>query len=88
MATPVDIWTENPNQGNFNPGTKSGSEIFKLKMKGLSEKERLSLDRKDAQTFWRLLKAKEPTLGQTVTHIPITFANNDVLTFLIKLPLV
>ena len=80
MAAPVEIWTENPNQGNSNPGTKSGSEIFKLKTKGLSEKERLSLDRKDAQTFRRLLEAKEPTLGQVVTHIPITFATGGTPT--------
>ena len=30
-AAPIKIWTENPNQGKFNPGTKAGEAIFKLK---------------------------------------------------------
>ena len=73
-APAPEIWTENPIQGNFNPGTKSGAEIFKLKSQGLPQDKRLSLDKKDAPTFRRLLEAKEPTFGQVLTHIPVTFA--------------
>ena len=68
---PVEIWTKNPNQGNFNPGTKSRSDIFKIKTKGLPEDKRLSLDKKDAQIFKRLLEAKESVFGQVMTHIPV-----------------
>lgn len=75
-APAIEKWTENPNLGNFNPGTKSGSEIFKMKSKGLSDDKRLTLDKKDAQTFKRLLEAKSPTLGRVITHIPIAFADD------------
>ena len=77
---PVETWTENPNQGNFNPGTKLGSDIFKLKTKGLSDDRRLSLEKKDSQIFKRLLEAKSPTFGQVVTHIPVQFAPDGTAT--------
>ena len=77
---PVEKWTENPNQGNFNPGTKLGSDIFKMKTKGLSDDKRLALDKKDSQIFKRLLEAKSPTFGQVVTHIPIQFALDGTAT--------
>ena len=77
---PVKKWTENPNQGNFNPGTKLGSDTFKLKTKCLSDDKRLALDKKDAQIFKRLLEAKSPTFGQVVTHIPILFAPDGTAT--------
>ena len=34
-ALAADSWADNPNVGNFNPGTKSGQEIFEKKTKGL-----------------------------------------------------
>ena len=43
-AAPVEIWTENPNQGKFNPGTKAGEAIFKLKSSsGLEDNKKLTL---------------------------------------------
>ncbi len=62
-APAIKKWTENPNLGNFNPGTKSGSKIFKMKSKGLSDDRKLTLDKKDAQAFKCLLEAKSPTFG-------------------------
>ena len=35
-ASPI-IWSENPNQGDFNPGTKVGRDIFEKKTKGLPD---------------------------------------------------
>jgi hypothetical protein len=40
----AEVWTENPNQGKFNPGTKAGEAVFKLKTKGLPEDKRLPLN--------------------------------------------
>ena len=34
---PPEVWSENPNQGNFNPGTKEGAAIYKLKTKSDTE---------------------------------------------------
>ncbi len=48
-AAPVVVWVKNPTQGNFNPGTKSGKLIFKLKTAGLPDGNHISLDRKNAQ---------------------------------------
>ena len=31
----IEVWTENPLTGNFNPGTTSGQKIFLEKTKGL-----------------------------------------------------
>ncbi len=70
---PAEIWTENPNQGNFNPGTKAGSDMFKLKSKGLPEDKRLKLSRADAQKFKRLLEAKETSFGDVITKIETEF---------------
>ena len=66
-APAPEIWTENPIQGNFNPGTKSGAEIFKLKTQGLPQDKWLSLGKKDALSFRLFLEAKK-------NHIPVGFA--------------
>ena len=36
-APAADSWVDNPNVGNFNPGTKSGQEIFEKNTKGFRE---------------------------------------------------
>ena len=69
----AEVWTENPMQGKFNPGTKSGEAIFKLKTKGLPEGKRISLDPQYAQQFRRLLQAKSATFGAIVTKVPVEF---------------
>ena len=73
MPSAPEVWTENPTQGDFNPGTKSGEAIFKMKTKGLPDDKRINFDKKNAPQFRRLLQAKGPTFGATVTSIPVEF---------------
>ena len=73
LPSAPEIWTENPTQGDFNPGTKAGEAIFKLKSKGPSDDKRIGFERKNAQQFRRLLQAKESTFGSVVTNVPIEF---------------
>ena len=47
-APEADSWFDNPNVGNFNPGTKSGQAILEKKTKGLKEENRLTATNKDA----------------------------------------
>ncbi len=68
-----EIWTENPTQGDFNPGTKSGEAIFKLKTKGLPKDKRISLEWKNSAQFLHILQAKASTFGSIVTSIPVEF---------------
>ena len=68
-----EVWTENPTQGDFNPGTKSGEAIFKLKAKGLPDDKRITLERKNAPQFCRILQAKASTFGSIMTNIPVEF---------------
>ena len=75
-AVPVEIWTENPNQGKFNPGTKAGEAIFKLKSSsGLEENKKLSLVRSNAPQFRQILESKESSFGGIVSRVPIEFNN-------------
>ena len=39
-APAANIWVDNPNVGNFNPGTKAGQAIFEKIPKGLKEENR------------------------------------------------
>ena len=71
-AVPVENWTENPNQGKFNPGTKAGEAIFKLKLSsGLEENKKLLLARSNAPEFQRILESKESSFGGIVSCVPI-----------------
>ena len=71
-AAQVETWTENPAQGTFNPGTKEGASIFKLKSKSDLEKK-LELVKASASEFRRALQAKESTFGGIVSRVPIEF---------------
>ena len=78
-AVPVEIWTENPNQGKFNPGTKAGEAIFKLKSSsGLEENKKLTLARSNAPEFRRILESKESSFGGIVSRVPVEFDNAGV----------
>ena len=68
--TTAETWTENPNHGNFNPGTIAGNKIFQIKTKGLEHDKRLSFEGKNAPIFRRLLEAKEPEFGGIVSKVP------------------
>ena len=51
-ATP-EVWKSNPLQGDFNPGTKLGKDIFIEKSKGLAESERFDLSQENAGEIHR-----------------------------------
>ena len=72
-APAAEIWLDNPNVGNFNPGKKLGQEIFEKKTKGLKEEKRLAETKKDAQAICSFLGNKSPALGKFVTRIPIKY---------------
>ena len=70
----TEVWTANPNLGNFNPGTAIGAKIFERKTKGLPDEKRLPLNRKSATAFRTLVKANAGTFGDSVTKIPTEYA--------------
>ena len=72
-APATDSWVNNPNVGNFNPGTKSGQAIFENNTKGLKEYKRLTATNKDAQAIRCFLEDRAPDLGKVVTRIPIKY---------------
>ena len=69
----ADSWVYNPNDINFNPGTKVGQDIFENKKKGLKEENRLTATKEDSQSIRLFLENKSPTLGKVVTQIPIIY---------------
>ena len=68
----AEIWSENPAVGTFNPGTKEGATIFKLKTKNEHEKK-IELVKGNAQLFRRLIQAKEPSFGGIISRVPTEF---------------
>ena len=73
-AAPPEVWTANPNLGNFNPGTAIGAKIFERKTKGLPEDKRLPLTRKSALAFRMIVESNAGTFGNPVTKIPVEYA--------------
>ncbi len=71
---PVEVWTENPLTGNFNPGTTSGQKIFLEKTKGLAPDKRLALTNSNAQQIMEILKVKEQVMGSVITFVPTAYA--------------
>ena len=78
-TAPAETWTENPNLGDFNPGTASGTKIFNSKIKSVDTKDRLSLSKSDAPKFKTLLMAKSAQFGPIITAIPSSFANDGTV---------
>ena len=66
----IEVWTENPLTGNFNPGTTSGQKIFLEKTKSLDADKRLALTNSNLAKIMALLKVKEQIMGGVVTGIP------------------
>ena len=75
VAAPAEVWTENPHQGNFNPGTKSGEVIFKMKTKGLADDNKIEMIPDNAAQFRRLLQAKAASFGSIATRVLVAFDN-------------
>ena len=73
MATaPVEVWKLNPLQGDFNPGTKLGKDIFLEKSKGLPENERFDLTRANATSIRQYFEAREANM-EGCLDIPVKF---------------
>ena len=70
----IEVWTENPLTGNFNPGTTSGQKIFLEKTKGLEANKRLALTNSNSAEIMAFLKVKEQIMGGVVTGIPTRYA--------------
>ena len=51
-----ETWHVNPYNGNFNPSTKPGQEIFEKKTKGLPADERFTATKKDSQEIFSYFK--------------------------------
>jgi len=70
-ATP-EVWKSNPLQGDFNPGTKLGKDIFLEKSKGLPEADRFDLTQENAGEIHRYLRARENQMEDSMA-IPTEF---------------
>ena len=75
MANPApaianEIWTENPTQEDFNPGTSTGQKTFDRLSKGHPEGKLYGLSIKEATEFNVYLKARSPSFGTCINHIP------------------
>ena len=66
-ALEADSWVDNPNFGNFNPGTKAGQVIFENKTKGLKEENCLTATKKDDQAICCFLEDRALLLVKVVT---------------------
>jgi hypothetical protein len=73
--TMTEVWKSDPLQGNFNPGTKLGKDIFLEKSKGLPEDQRLDLNRSNASKLHRYFQAREVHMEDSI-DIPVEF-NGD-----------
>ena len=60
MATaPTIEWKTDPFQGKFNPGTKTGHQIFLEKTKGLAKKDKLELLKTNSVLIHKFFCLKE-----------------------------
>ncbi len=73
MATPTIEWKTNPFNGDFNPGTKTGQQIFIKKSKGPADGTRFELTKDNASKIHQFFKAWASTLGNCIS-IPIEYA--------------
>ena len=69
-APSAEIWVDNPNVGNLNPGTKPRQEFFENKTKGLQEENRITATKKDSQDI-RLNTKKFTVIDTTVSIKPL-----------------
>ena len=47
-AAATEVWKSNPLQGDFNPGSKIGKDIFIKKSKGLADDKRIEWKKTNA----------------------------------------
>ena len=65
-----EIWKSDPLQGDFNPGSKLGKDIFEAKSKGLDEENRIPWSKANASRIHRYFRAREKNMRGCV-DIPI-----------------
>ena len=80
MAAPTIEWKTDPFQGKFNPGTKTGHQIFLEKTKGLAEKDRHELLKTNSAAIHKFFRSKEGQMGEVITKVPIEYANDGTIT--------
>ncbi len=68
----TDEWKTNPFHGNFNPGTKTGQQIFLEKTKGVADGTRYSLTKDNAANLHQFFKSRAASLASCI-QIPIEF---------------
>ena len=66
-----DVWCVNPMIVDYNPGTRTGQEIFKNKTRGLPEADKFEVVAKETPALRKLLIAKSTTLGGIITRVPL-----------------
>ena len=75
-----DVWCVNPMIVDYNPGTRTGQEIFKNKTRGIPEADKFEVVAKETPALRKLLIAKSTTLGGIITRVPLKVdANGTVL---------
>ena len=70
-ANNSEEWCINPLTVDYNPGTRTGQEIFKNKTRGLPDAEKFQVLSKEAPALRKLLISKSATLGGILTRVPI-----------------
>lgn len=72
IMTSTKEWKTNPFHGNFNPGTKTGQQIFLEKTKGNADGTRYSLTKDNAANLHQFFKSRAASLGKCI-QIPNEF---------------
>ena len=73
MATaPTEIWKSNPLQGDFNPGSKIGKDIFIEKSKGLADDKRIEWKKSSATKLHSYFRARENKMDACI-QVPTEF---------------
>ena len=73
-----EVWKSDPLQGDFNPGSKLGKDIFLEKTKGLPESERIPWTKANATRLLRYFRAREKHMHSCI-DIPIEFNANGTV---------
>ena len=65
------VWCINSPTVNYNPGTRTGQETFKNKMRGLPDADKFQFLSKEAPVLRKLLASKSAVLGGIMTRVPM-----------------
>ena len=65
---------------DYNPGTRTGQEIFKNKTRGIPEADKFEVIAKKTPALRKLLIAKSTTLGGIITRVPLEVDADGIVT--------